>query len=235
MFGESFYETKEFNNIFQISYHLQIPNRMQFINKPNNKKEVQSLLASFRDILNSNDLGAISKVNISLNFLSAAIEQSAFQVLTLSEELNKIYKAINSILNACDKNEQINIDELDYICKLINKNIFFEIAATKEIEKLKVGDCLAEFVNGYNQAILPIAEQKDYEKKFKEYYRKIIKTNFNHLDNSDLPDYNDPKFLIYMREILKTMEQEPVKDMEYCKRYAVASMHYGLYFRNKNK
>lgn len=234
MFGDKFYQTNEFDYIFHYCYNLQIPNQMYFISKPNSLEDVKRLLASIRTIANSGNIEAMKNINMTLNILSRSIEKSASRVFTMSKEIDDSYKVILNILNACDKDEVISIENLDYIRGIFNKNIFFENAKTKEVGELKVGDCLIDFINGYNQNIVPLSEEKEYDRKFKDYYRKITKLSFNKLKNSDLPDYNDPKFLNYMRDLLLKLETEPVKDMEYCKRYAVASMHYGLYFR-KNK
>lgn len=231
MFGEKFYHTDEFNYIFRSCYNLQIPKQMYFTSKPNSLEETKRLLASIRTMTNSGNMEIAQKINMALNILCRVIEHSASRVFTMSQEVDDSYKIILNILNACDHNETISSENLDYICEIFNRNVFFENVNTKTVGELKVGDCLVDFIQGYNHNIVPLREAKEYEKKFKEYYRKITKLNFNQLENSDLPDYNDPKFLNYMRDMLLKLETEPNKDEEYCKRYAIASMHYGLYFR----
>lgn len=231
MFGDNFYQTDEFNYIFKNCYNLQIPNQMYFTSKPNSLEDTRRLLTSIRTILNSNNIETICKVSSSLNILAKTIEQSALRVFTMSQEIDYSYKAILNILNACDKDEIINLPNLDYLRDVFNRNIFFENVKSKEPGELKVGDCLIDFINGYNENITPLGEEKNYNKQLKDYYRKITKIKFDKLENSDLPSYDDPNFLKYMRDLLLELETEPTKDAEYCKRYAIASMHYGLYFR----
>ena len=52
----------------------------------------------------------------------------------------------------------ISSENLDYICEIFNRNVFFENVNTKKIDELKVGDCLVDFIRGYNFNIIPLYE-----------------------------------------------------------------------------
>lgn len=228
MYGEEFYTSNFFSLAFSSCYNLQIPGKFSFIKKPTSIEEVNKMFDSLKEILDSKKFNeTYILVNRIVNNLSFFLEKSANMIFLTDQKWKDAYNAIVNILISCDKKEVIIIDNLNDICDTINNQITFLDEEDEAINKIKLGDCLANFVEEYNNSIIP----NTYEEKLASYYDKITETKFQDLDNQNLPSYNDPDFIRYMNDLENMLQEKYSDQKQFAKKFAIVSMHHCSYYR----
>lgn len=228
MYGEDFYTSNFFSLAFSNCYNLQIPGKFSFIKKPTSIEEVNKMFDSLKEILDSKKINeTYILVNRIVNNLSLFLEKSTNMIFLTDQKLKDAYNAIVNILMSFDKKEAIIIDNLKNICDTINSQITFLDEEDEEINAIKLGDFLANFVKEYNNSLIP----NTYEEKLACYYDKITETKFQELNNQNLPSYNDPDFIRYMNDLENMLQEKYSDQKQFAKKFAIVSMHHCGYYR----
>lgn len=228
MYTEKFYNHEYFHKIFGACYNLQIPGKFSFIKKPSNLEETNKMFDSLREILLDKNISSASMlVNQVSKRFSDVLATSAYLIFSTDANLEKCSKTIDGILKACDNNEIMKVDNVAEICNIINEQIIFPEDADEQLKNMNIGDYLSQFISGYNNAVIPT----EYQEKLKRYYSYITNTKFNDLDNSELPNHDDPEFLKYMNDLEEMLQTDSSNVKQISKKMAIVSMHHHSYYR----
>lgn len=228
MCGDKFYSHQYFETIFKSCYNLQIPGKFAFIKRPNNLEEANKMFDDLKETITSKKITPSTfVVNQTVKRLGDLLQRSAQILFTTESNLEISYDAVNSILESCDKNQPIVIDNIEEVCNILNEQITFPDDAEDYLKELNIGDYLLKFIKGYNVAIIPTT----YEDKLDVYYNNITNTEFRNFDNSILPKYEDPDFLRYMNDLENMLQENYSDNAQYTKKFVAVSMHHCSYYK----